>query len=195
MWTSIPSVRAGVSATPEDSDFTSIQERIRVWQKEAITTGSAPSHAAAQPMHCASAGQRMTAPENTAKSPDPISDRLPVLAHSSDSWLCPIQSESGRRGILEITAAEYFDLVDKSGRMARSDKRGAIDADLAPILLRIGANPDAWIDTVSRFGSKFRLAAGLVANLRNFADRLGRRWLQGAAAARTAFGSSTLQLA
>jgi len=50
-----------------------------------------------------------------------------------------ISSESQRRGILQMTAAEYFDLWDKSGRMTRSNKRGAIDADLAPILLRIGA--------------------------------------------------------
>ena len=85
----------------------------------------------------------------------------------------------GRRGILEMTTAEYFDLVDRSGRMTRSDKRGAIDADLAPILLRIGANPEAWLDTVTHFGSRFRLAAGLVSSLREFADRLGRRWLQG----------------
>ena len=63
------------------------------------------------------------------------------------------------------------------------------------MLLRIGANPDAWLETVSRFGSKFRLAAGLVSNLRNFADQLGRRWLQGAAAARAAFASSPPQLA
>ena len=77
----------------------------------------------------------------------------------------------------------------------RSDKRGAIDADLAPMLLRIGANPDAWLATVSRFGSKFRLAAGLVSNLRTFADQLGRRWLQGAAMARAAFASSPPQLA
>ncbi len=94
-----------------------------------------------------------------------------------------------------MTATEYFDLVDKSGRITRSDKRGAIDADLAPMLLRIGANPDAWLETVSRFGSKFRLAAGLVSNLRNFADQLGRRWLQGAATARAAFPSSPQQLA
>ena len=81
-----------------------------------------------------------------------------------------------------MTAVEYFDLVDKSGRMTRSDKRGAVDADLAPILLRIGANPEAWLDTVSRFGSKFRLAAGLLCHLRSFADQLGRRWLKGVAA-------------
>ena len=27
-------IRAGLAATPEESDFTSIQERIRAWQKE-----------------------------------------------------------------------------------------------------------------------------------------------------------------
>jgi hypothetical protein len=94
-----------------------------------------------------------------------------------------------------MTAAEYFDLVDKSGCVIRSDKRGAIAADLVPILLRIGANPEAWIETISRFGYKFRLAAGLLSNLRNFADQLGRRWLTGLAAARAAFASSPIQLA
>lgn len=89
--------------------------------------------------------------------------------------------------MLHMTAPEYFDLVDKSGRMTRSDKRGAIDAELAPILLRIGANPDAWIETISRFGSKFTLASGLLSNLRNFADRIGRQWLKGITAARSAF--------
>jgi hypothetical protein len=73
--------------------------------------------------------------------------------------------------------------------MIRSDKRGAIDADLKPILLRIGANPDVWIETISHFGSKFRLAAGLLSNLRNFANQVGRRWLIGVATARTAFAS------
>ena len=164
-------IRAGLAGTPEESDFTSIQERIRAWRKETMTTGPAPSEAAAQPMHSASVGRRTTVPENTAEIPDSIPDRLSVLADPLDGWLCPIQSESGRRGILQMTTAEYFDLVDKSGRMMRSDKRGAIDADLAPMLLRIGANPDAWLETVSRFGSKFRLAAGLVSSLRNFADR------------------------
>ena len=109
--------------------------------------------------------------------------------------LCPIQSDSQRRGILRMTANEYFDLVDKSGRILRSGKRGAIDADLAPILLRINANPEAWIDTVSRFGSKFRLAAGLVSSLRSFADQLGRRWLTGVAAAQAAFAVSPPQSA
>jgi hypothetical protein len=161
-------IRAGLAATPEESDFTSIQERIRAWKNETMTAAAAAT----------------TIEQESASSSDAL---------SSTSWLCPIASEPQRRGILQMTAAEYFDLVDKSGRMIRSDKRGAIDADLAPILLRIGANPNAWEETVSHFGSNFRLAAGLLPNLRNFANRFGRRWFQGIRAARAAFAASPPQ--
>jgi len=113
----------------------------------------------------------------------------------SACWLCPISSDSEQRGILQMTVAEYINLVDQSGRMIRLDKRGAINADLEPILIRIKANPEMWIETISHFGSKFRLAAGLLSNLRHFADQVGRRWLKGVAAARTTFASQSLELA
>jgi hypothetical protein len=193
-------IRAGLAGTPEESDFTSIQERIRTWQNETMTTASAPRDTA-QDMHSGAFGRDTPTPDNTAVTSDSFPDRLADMAHSSEGaalsslWLCPIQSDSKRRGILQMTAAEYFDLVDKSGRMTRSDKRGAMDADLAPILLRIGANPDAWRETVTCFGAKFRLAAGLLTNLRKFADQLGRRWLMGATSARAAFAISPTQLA
>jgi hypothetical protein len=141
--------------------------------------------------------QDMQKLEDKADSSNAIPEWLSFdsLYAPSSCWLCPIQSDSQRRGILPMTATEYFDLVDKSGRILRSDKRGAIDAGLAPILLRIGANPEAWIDTVSLFASKFRLAAGLVSSLRSFADQLGRRWLTGVAAARASFAVSPPQSA
>jgi putative transposase len=185
-------IRAGLAGTPQESDFTSIQERIRAWQKETMTTASAPGDAAIN-MQSDSVSGGTPIPENTSE--------IPSVAHSFDvaalsaRWLCPIQSDSEQRGILQMTAAEYFELVHRSGRMVRADKRGAIDADLAPILLRIGANPEAWLETISRFGSKFRLAAGMLSSLRSLAGQLGRRWLQGIATARAAFVSSPPQLA
>ena len=158
-------IRAGRAGTPEESDFTSIQERICAWGKEMMTKASVPAKV-----------------ENT----DSID--------SADYWLCPISSGNGRHGILPMTASEYFDLVDKSGRMIRSDKQGAIEGDLKPMLLRIGANPQAWKETITGFGDKFSLVAGLLCNLRKFADQLGRRWFKGIAAARAAFTSSPPQL-
>jgi len=192
-------IRAGLAATPEESDFTSIQERIRAWQKESMTTASVSGEAAQDVQSAPVVATPM--PDHSSEIPDTLPRGMSVLADSierpalSAHWLCPIQSDSERRGILQMTAAEYFDLVDKSGRVTQPDKRGALDADLAPILLRIGANPDAWPETISRFGSRFHLAAGLLVNLRKFAEQIGRRWLQGAAAARAAFASSTPQTA
>jgi REP element-mobilizing transposase RayT len=176
-------IRAGLATTPERSDFTSIQERIRVWQNE---------------REAADSGSRRAAQDNSAGSP--CTDELarknaPDPDTYSTDWLCPISSDSRRRGILQLTTAEYFDLIDRSGRIMRSGTRGVIDSDLTPILQRIGANPDAWMDTISRFESRFRLAAGLLESLRDFGSRLGKRWLKGVAAARTAFTVPSTRLA
>ena len=179
-------IRAGRAGTPEESDFTSIQNRILAWRKEMIAPESVFT----------GADQNMQ-PGSIRK--DPLSDnakRDPLGgADLPMDWLCPISSETGRRGILSMTAAEYFNLVDKSGRMIRSGKGQTIDGDLKPILLRIGANPQAWTETISGFGDKFSLVAGLVSNLRNFANHLGRRWFKGVSAARAAFALSRAQLA
>ncbi len=171
-------IRAGWADTPEASDFTSIQQRIRAWKKETTVVVAGPD-------------------ENVEETPladecVPLLEPIDATERSSDiapSFLCPIQSDSQRRGILGMTTAEYIDLVDRSGRLVRLNQRGAIDPDLAPILIRMGASPGEWVDTVSRFGSKFMLAAGLLANLRRFADRIGRRWVKGITTARLAFAS------
>jgi REP element-mobilizing transposase RayT len=134
-------IRAGIAISPEESDFTSIQERIRAW-KDAMQT---------------------------------------------ESWLCPIQSNHSRRGILQMTEADYFDLVDKTGRTFRTDKPGFIDPDLPPMLQRIGAIPETWDKTVSQFESNFGHAVGTVSSLRKFANRLGKKWLKGISFAKKSF--------
>jgi hypothetical protein len=152
-------IRAGLAARPEDSDFTSIQERIRAWQIENMETGTSQ------------AAQRVQPGSNSR----------------SDSWLCPITSNSQHRGIMSISEEQYFDLVDRSGREIRVGKKGSIHSDLAPILLRIGAKPDAWTDLVSRFEDIFHVAAGTQSNLKKFAAKIGVRWLVGGPKARSSF--------
>ena len=187
-------IRAGLAATPEESDFTSIQQRIRDWKNQTLATASVPAETA-QDMPSGSLGNDLGMPEPSREISNPVSGSTSATSDPLagvpliSSWLCPIQSDSQRRGILPMTEAEYIDLVDRSGRMIRAGKRGSIEAELAPILRRIGAKPDAWSDTVSRFGSRFRLAAGKISSLRDFADQLGRRWFAGVATARAAFAS------
>jgi hypothetical protein len=152
-------IRAGLASMPEDSDFTSIQQRIRVWQRENMPTVTS----------------------------QPSQNGQSESGSHSDIWLCPITSNSQCRGILSISEEQYFDLVDKSGREIRNGKRGSINPDLAPILLRIGAKPESWLDTITRFGEEFHLAAGTHSNLKKFADKIGVRWIVGVSKARNAF--------
>ncbi len=171
-------IRAGLAETPEASDFTSIQERIRASKKETMAAPAVPDeNVDVTPLA-----------DECLPLPEPIDD-TERSSNIAPSFLCPIQSDARRRGILGMRTAEYIDLVDRSGRLVRQNKRGAIDPDLAPILMRIGVSPAEWTDTVSRFGSKFQIAAGLLANLRRFADLIGRRWVKGIATARVAFAS------
>jgi len=153
------SVRAGIADTPEDSDFTSIQERIRAWQKENMPPASSQ-------------------PAQSVPSKD---------KSRSDSWLCPITSTAERRGIMSLSEEQYFTLVDQSGRIMRAGKKGFITPDLAPILERIGVRPESWMDTITRFGEKFHVAAGSHSNLKRFAEKIGVRWLVGRPAARSSF--------
>jgi hypothetical protein len=176
-------IRAGLASTPEGSDFTSIQERIRAWLRETMAAGAVSDDHSIQLGSLDKNDAVLGATANNAAAIDSLD--APFA-----SWLCPIQQDPTRRGILQITAVEYFDLVDRSGRILRSGKRGAIDADLAPILLRVGANPEAWVDTISHFETRFRLAAGFVSSLRSFADRLGKRWFRGITAAQVAFAAA-----
>jgi len=154
-------IRAGIAKTPEDSDFTGIQQRIRHWK---------------QKISCAPPSIRIPDKSGTSNSES-----------LSSSWLCPISSEGDSRKILPMSEKEYFMLVDKSGRLLHPNKRGLIDTDLAPILERIGAKPEAWSDTISCFEEKFYLAAGLLDSLREFADQLGKRWFAGLSVSRHVF--------
>jgi hypothetical protein len=88
-------IRAGIAATPEESDFTSIQERIHSWQKETITTGAVPSESA-QNIQAGSFGGNMQKMEDAGE----ISNlNLKLSAAASNSlddesaparWLFPI---------------------------------------------------------------------------------------------------------
>jgi hypothetical protein len=175
-------IRAGLASMPEDSDFTSIRERIRAWRMQTRTEDST-MHGQNTPSDSLN-NESLEKEVTTSNATSPKSPKT-----SSLCWLCPIQSKFECRGILEMTVEEYMDLVDRSGRILRAGKRGAIDADLAPILLRISANPEAWMDTISHFERRFRLAAGMLVNLRRFAERIGNHWFTGVSASRIAFAA------
>ncbi|MCP4643004.1 MAG: hypothetical protein GY851_21340, partial [bacterium] len=133
-----------------------------------------------------------------------------------DAWLSPISADEGaprgkrkrkgkkgrahrpaegtpeRRaswnGFLSMRLDDYLQLLDWTGRQVRRDKRGSIPKDLAPILERLKVDADWWVDSVEHFEHWFHRAAGRAEHLKQAATAAGKRWFQGIAHSRDAFG-------
>ena len=81
--------------------------------------------------------------------------------------------------LLPMSLDDYLQLLDWTGRQVREDKRGAIPADLASILERLGIVPEEFVETVTTFSRRFRRLAGPVEQLAARAKEVGRGWLHG----------------
>jgi hypothetical protein len=78
---------------------------------------------------------------------------------------------------------DYLRLVDWTGRAIRGDKKGAIPSDLAPILERIGLNPDAWLTSVCHYNRNYFSVLGAIDRIKAFTRKQKKSWHRGQRAA------------
>jgi hypothetical protein len=152
-------VRAGLCQTPEGSRFTSAADRLK--DRQLVLHGGGK-----------------------------------ISSGTYSGWLVPIPlggdgypgAQQGRRasdkGLFEFGLDRYLQLLDWTGRQVRSDKRGAIPQDLAPILTRLNIPNEGWVDLVRDFGRHFHRAAGSPQAMATAAARQGQKWFHGIRAAR-----------
>lgn len=74
---------------------------------------------------------------------------------------------------LPFKLADYIALVDYSGRTLRADKRGIIDADLPPIIERLGIKFDSWIALTEAFEKNTKTFVGAEKNIETAALKMG----------------------
>ncbi|RPI85331.1 MAG: hypothetical protein EHM42_06790, partial [Planctomycetaceae bacterium] len=153
-------IRAGIAATPEESRFTSVYERIRaaVICASARTADAISAEQCAAPrpaasiepvaavdQPCRGAGSSLVAnnqqaPREERLMPEPKPASKSLVARPAAEWLSPLEvseqresqptpsARASNKGCLEMSLADYLELVEWSGRQWRADKRGAIDA-------------------------------------------------------------------
>ena len=163
-------VRAALARTPEESVFTGAKDRIDDLKQRSGQVAAAANHAWDRSRRRAKSGWM---------SPLEINERTDPIGPD----LNPTPRRASQKGFLSMSLAKYLELLDWTGRQIRSNKRGAIPADLAPILDRIGLNTNSWCDLVVQFGRKFKRAAGSPQSLAEEARRRQQPYMHAPGAA------------
>ena len=97
------------------------------------------------------------------------------------------QRISRRKQKFNIWVSVLRALVDWTGRSLAKGRRGALPAELRPILEDLDVEVERWVGTVRDYGGMFHRVAGKVSSLERKAEALGQRWLAGVRASREVF--------
>ncbi len=171
-------VRANVCELPEESEFTSVHERItsrvskeKVFELEQIK-------------------------EEKIEIPESLKELLLLEKEKSkkSSWLgnfSPVKRRKNddRQYFFHITETEYLELIDWTGRTIRKGK-GSIPENVKGILDRLKFREEDWLNAITNYGNLFFLFAG---SLKGLSDRVvasGKKWLKGMSNNKLIFGSS-----
>ncbi|WP_386071308.1 transposase [Tahibacter sp. UC22_41] len=80
---------------------------------------------------------------------------------------------------LSLSAADYLQILDWTGRILVPGKRGAIIEHAPALLTTLDDTPARWVMRVRGHGSDWARVAGSVQDLTAWAERLGQHWLKG----------------
>ena len=136
-------VRAGMADTPELSDYTSIQLRIKHWKSVSEEQGN-----------------------NSISDNDENAQPKSLLPFAGNL------RQPMPKGII-YNLLDYLELIDWTGRQIRENKTGSIDRNAPPILLRIGIAPEHWIELCTHFEERFKGLVGSQHSLKNLISSFG----------------------
>ena len=145
-------IRANIADTLEDSDFTSIQERI--------------AHFKAFTM-------------DKVKVDQPIKQKDNIQYESQPSQLKPFGGNHIKNTI-PFALLDYIELVDWSGRHIDPKKKGHIKNAVPKVLLTLNIEEAQWLESIMRFRQQYSNFAGSKQRLKQQAANNDVKWYKGA---------------
>lgn len=131
MYVDLNPIRAGIAGSLQESDFTSIQQRIN------------------QLNHTETAAKEAVdiLPVPQESTPKPLVE-FDGAAH--------LDAQTG----IPFHFCDYLELIDWTGRAIRPDKAGYIDAKQPKLLIQIGISSDAWVTSAKSFRHQYGAVIG-----------------------------------
>jgi len=160
-------VRAKMADTLEDSEFTSVYDRVVSRRARERVERLGPVEKPTQ------AQKREISREEVRKS--------------QADWLLDFGSQGSP--FFGVDEEYYLSLVEWTGRHLRRDKPGYLPVDLRKVLDRFDLDATAWAKNVETYGSLFYRIVGKAEQLLACAKSSGQRWFRGRSASETLYRS------
>jgi len=175
-------IRAKIAQTLDDSDFTSVQDRVRAEVARRVLAKAQKRPNAEQQEALASA--RREAKRDEWITPiERVRMGGQTVDRSQGSGVSGQEEGNGNDRMSNLAwdmgLKEYLEIVEAAGRWQRGDKRGSIGEEVKPVLGRMGAGVEEWSRMVDGYGSIFHRVAGCAESLAAAAAQIGQKWLWG----------------
>jgi REP element-mobilizing transposase RayT len=177
-------IRAAMAETPEESEHTSVAERIRALRTEG---GEEPS--------AQGTGRRSktkAAPAVAASAPPPADNVHSILRLRHEEQLAklalqplmPFDATGRLRAAIPFSLEDYLELVEATGRCQHPNKRGQMPESTPRLLERLELDPEQFVECSARMMKHFGSAVGAPEELSAHCARRQVKYLRGIGAAR-----------
>ena len=185
MYVDLNPIRAGISDSLEESDFTSIQQRLYEYVNSINQSKHVQDKTETKLAGIKTLKKRIH--QHLKKSKSITADLVfPELQKFSDQTFDDTEDEP----LIPCTTLGYFELIDWTGRVLRDDKKGAIPQTALPLLQKLNVDPNAMIETIQAYQKRFKTAVGSIEKLKAYAKAIKKKWLYGSKGACALYNSS-----
>ena len=155
-------IRAKITGRLEESDYTSIKERLSAYKAEKRINSFS----------------FINTKTLSSKQKIILADEQKII--DSARWLSPIRENSAfNDAFVNINLKKYVELLEWTGKEIREGKRGKIPDSLSSVLTRFEINNKRWVQTVKTYGTLFYRVAGKFEDALLQAKYVGKKWFRG----------------
>jgi hypothetical protein len=162
-YTDLNPIRAGISASIEESEHTSARQRVSEVQEQ----------------------KKQPQRQNVETS---SSDNNSRKANARQAPLLPFDPVEACKASIPFAFSDYLELIDTAGRVVHPTKRGYIPDATPELLVKLGIDLKTFIEHSDHFIERFGNHAGEPARLTELAAKRNARYLRGIGRARELFG-------
>lgn len=192
-------IRAGMADTPEESDHTSVAERLAQLRQFVQTESPTGDMLPCSLEECPESGPAVASSGGAGIDVADVVVAIPRLRHErllaqlAPQPLMPFDGAGRLCAAIPFVFEDYVELVEASGRCQHPTKRGRIGEDTPQLLVRLGIDAERFIACSAALTKHFGSAVGAPGQLVELCAARQVKYLRGMLAARRTFPMQAAQ--